>query len=710
MSAEAMNLEGIDKPVVPDRIEVLENAQSIPFNARLAPRRIKLNKTQRQEIARFVIEDFERDWESRSQWRKDRADILERYRMSPIPKDEPFEGCANVRLPTIMIANHATHARMMASVYGNDPAVKVKGVNAVGRENKEHAETLMHWDARVKDGGDFQLLYRTSHSVCLEGGRVIYTYWDRDIRFVQDAIPVYESTTTGEILVDEAGEPLRVEPRQPEIQLPNGDIAKAVQKVVEHERVVYDAPRSIDLDPDDFLLPYDAKNIQYPDSAHCIMRERESFPSIKSKVREDKYYLTREELKKLLSYSSGGGKGDDEQEAEYRSVQDGLDGMTEPSAPRESERMLRTIRWFGRYDLNGDGLEEECIFLVHPETEILLWWAFLDDVYQHGKRPFSYPRFRLQPGRAEGFGLGQILTGIDDAVNALFNIALDWGKINNVPFFFYVPTALEDDVIRIKPGRGIPTPRPQDISWPARPQSIEFAVSLMTVLQNYIERVTLVSDETVGRQSSIAKSRATKGGTLAIIGEGNVGFELTNKLFLDGIGEMYKQRFQLYQQYMPQKLEIALLEDEQWTAREIYRENILGQFNFEIEADAVSGNKLARFDMSLALFQILSQYLVKVHPEGVVSLARKVIKDSGDKDVEKILPKEVVDMVAQARQLQSQLESMKSQVEMMAKVSDAKIKDAKVESQKERDQAEIFKKGVESMKAVDEIINPKRPQ
>ena len=701
-----LDLKGHDKPPTPTTLDEIRAAPEVPIGSRLAPRKPALKKSERDAIAEMVVEDFKRDWDSRTEWRQERRDLVDRYRMKPIAKDDPFEGCANVRLPTTMIAVHATQARMMASIHGNDPAVKIKGVNAFGRDNKNQAETLMHWDARVRDGGDFKLLYRVTHSVCSEGARPIYTYWDRDSRFVQDTILVYINELTGEIMSDGAGNPVPVDEAQPQIQLEDGTTARAAMKVIERESIVYDAPRSIDLDPEDFLVPYDAKGVQWPDSAHVMMIERETFNRIKQKKRNGKYYLTRNELKDILSFARTGGDAEEDEKSEYDQSLDDIEGKQEVSKPRLPEQPLRWVRWFGRYDLNNDGIDEEVIFLVQPDTRILGWWAYLDDVYQHGKRPFAYPRFRLQPGRFDGFGLGQILKSIDDAVNALFNIALDWGKINNVPYFFYIPGMIEDERIKLKPGEGIPFRGKGSVEFPGRTGSIDFAIQLLGVLQSYIERVTLVSDETVGRQSEIAKTRATKGGTLAILGEGNIGFELGNRLVLDEIEEMYVQRFQLYQQYMPDNMEIAVLEGEEWSPRQLNRDNIRGQYQFEIEADAVSGNKLARFDLSLTLFRELGQVLTQVHPIGMIELARKVLRDSGDKDVSKILPPEVEEMVQRAQEREAQLKEQEGQVDMASKLAQTEIMEARADSEKEKQQAEIFEKGLKGIALLEEMNQP----
>ena len=696
-SGEDLDLKGLETPPEPTTIETLRDAETIPLEAILAPRKPELKRSKRTDIARMVSEDFVNDWQARADWRVNRKELLDRYRMKPVPKTEPFEECANLRLPTIMTAAHAIQARVMASIYGNDPAIKVAGVNATGRDNKGHAETLMHWDARVRDGGDFKLLDRVSLDVVVEGGRPIYTYWDRDSRFVQDAIPVYVSDLTGDIMMDEGGI-VPVDPSQPSISREDGETFTAVKKVVEHERIVYDAPRSIDIEPDDFLVPYNARGIQYPEAAHAIIVEREHFNRIKAKTRPDKdgksrYYLTRKDIGEILQFARTGATPIEEEKTERDQSLDDIIGVQEVSTPRMAEGDIRLLRWFGRYDLNDDGIDEEVIFLVQPDTEVLVWWAYLDDIYQHGKRPIVDPRFHIQPGRYDGFGLAQILRHIDDAVNALFNIALDWGKIQNVPFFTYVPSSVEDENIKLKPGQGIPVAHSGAIEFPQTSGNIDFAIGLIQVLQQYIERVTLVSDETLGRQSD---KRDTKGGILARIGEGNIGFELMNRRFLNDIKEMYTQRFQLYQQYMPEQLEITVLEGEEWTPKTLSRDMITGQYQFELEADAVSGNRLARMDLSLTLFNQLSQYVREVYPAGVIALARKVIKDSGDKDVNDILPLEVGQMIQQAQEMEAEMRKRVQEVDMEAKLALAASQRAAAMSQEEKDALEKISVGMDA--------------
>ncbi|KKN79570.1 hypothetical protein LCGC14_0337740, partial [marine sediment metagenome] len=177
-------------------------------------------------------------------------------------------------------------------------------------------------------------------------------------------------------------------------------------------------------------------------------------------------------------------------------------------------------------------------------------------------------------------------------------------------------------------------------------------------------------------------------------------------LVLDEIEEMYVQRFQLYQQYMPDNMEIAVLEGEEWSPREFNRDSIRGQFKFEIEADAVSGNKLARFDLSLTLFRELGQILTQIHPIGMIELARKVLRDSGDKDVSKILPPEVEEMVQRAQEREAQLKEQEGQVDMASKLAQTEIMEARADSEKEKQQAEIFEKGLKGIALIEEMNQP----
>lgn len=103
-----------------------------------------------QEIGQFVVEEFDADKQSRSQWEDNTAAYLKLFMAFMNPKTRPWPNCSNICLPLLTISCLQFHARAYDALI---PAKEVVKVYPVGEEDIPRAE-------RVSRFMNYQLLYK----------------------------------------------------------------------------------------------------------------------------------------------------------------------------------------------------------------------------------------------------------------------------------------------------------------------------------------------------------------------------------------------------------------------------------------------------------------------------------------------------------------------------------------------------------------------
>ena len=102
------------------------------------------------EIGDTVVQDYEADVASRSEWEENISSILKLFSAFQGHKNYPFENCSNVKLPIITVAAIQFHARAYDSLI---PSKDIIRAIATGDEDVEQAD-------RVDKYMNYQLLYK----------------------------------------------------------------------------------------------------------------------------------------------------------------------------------------------------------------------------------------------------------------------------------------------------------------------------------------------------------------------------------------------------------------------------------------------------------------------------------------------------------------------------------------------------------------------
>ena len=256
------------------------------------------------------------------------------------------------------------------------------------------------------------------------------------------------------------------------------------------------------------------------------------------------------------------------------------------------------------FDVDGDGYAEPTVMTIHKDTKTVLRW--IHHPYNHGRRPYVSNRYQARVRRVYGKGIGEQSEHLQDAINTSFNQAIDNMTLANIKCFKGRKTARKD-IGKIYPGKTFWLDDPAtDLQEFILGEVHQSNFVLHTLLRDYHERRTKVTDYTLGKESGTLKSRATATGTLALLQESGRHFDLIINNSRGAVQEIAYQVIELYSQFRPEK--VVLVEggddfDELTLPVDIdYR----SEYSFACRATSLQVNKEIEKQSNLVLLQQLS--------------------------------------------------------------------------------------------------------
>jgi len=204
------------------------------------------------------------------------------------------------------------------------------------------------------------------------------------------------------------------------------------------------------------------------------------------------------------------------------------------------------------YDIDGDGYPERTVLTLHKESRTILRWIYFP--YLHGRRPFIKNVYQPRSKRVYGKGICEQSEHLSDAINTAFNQTIDNMTIANVKCFKHRRGTGKNDLGDIYPGKKFELDDITDLQEFSLGEVHQSNFVLHSLLRDYHERRTKVTDYTLGKESSTMKSRATATGTLALLQESGRHFDLVINNSRQGIKEFAYQVLELYMQYRKEKV------------------------------------------------------------------------------------------------------------------------------------------------------------
>ncbi len=592
------------------------------------PRRKRSYKIEKDEIAKFVLDGLQRDLDDRAGLIVKRMDRRAKLQGWLPQKDWPFPNCANFWVPIMLIADLKTRGTLENAIKSVRPMLQSMARQGRNAGKEENIDKLLDFQFFVENGGEKAIDDLVTNFVQDEAV-FGYVQWVKETQTFHDTrilpgIPPEQDVTTAllenlkiifptmqtQVMTDNDGWDWEVtytdentqDLRSAGVNYYELDDGK-LQACIVTQATTHDGPVVQILDFEDVVFPVRCANLQpitesnpggapYVNTLFSV-----SLDTIRRRMDDGTYdQLTEEDWDDIKAGRSGAGSDlDTERPKEQKDQQEG----TQVSLASLREDRLG-VKHFGRFDVDGDGLDEDCIVWVLRETKKILKVSLLTEHYPGLpiRRPLVHDSFIPTPGRVYGRSQDELLESLQDCTQTLMDQHIDWGTLTNTPFFFYrAASGLKAEPIYLEPGQGIPLDNPTgDVNFPQFAQKDSgFALNTIAVLQQFVERLQMFSDVSFGRvPTGKASALRTLGTTMSLLAQGDARAEQVLRRIFGFLSGMYMLMHRQNVRFLPNEKEIRVIgmaEEGQDAYMTVKPEEINGEVDFSFKATLINTNK-----------------------------------------------------------------------------------------------------------------------
>jgi len=550
------------------------------------------------KIVEFIKQCVEESKKQREGWLEIRRESIKNYE-GICQINGPWKGSSNISTMVTTIAVDMIHSRLFPMVWNPD-LIYWKGTTSHSEEIAQNNRIFSQW-IFTKDMDDTQnKVDEIVGRLVADGLVAIKRMWEKKFVYVTRVIPK-SYTEKGEIKYDIVYDKVKRER------------AKWVVKDIEHVYLPYNATNEDDaeyiVDEVFYTLP--------------ILKEMQA----KGLILND---IDLDEVKSALDkrYESEGGKKSRLESA----------GIEEYTAMIES-MPIKCYEGYIKYDVNNDGIREDCVFLILPELEFYLSGKPLHVVSRIGKRPWKIAGFIPRWGTIYAKGIPELVRHLHNELDAIHNQRLDAGNMVIAPFFFYrAASGFDPKAIAVKPATGIPLDDPQrDVYFPDyNPSRLSVSFQEENIIMDLISKLTYLPPSAFGRETS---SRPTARGTIALIAESGQPFNLLAGRVLKAILSLITDTRKMYEEHWDNDYARSILDEkgrQQWSV--LSPEMIAGDYLAFSEIDLEASNVAFEKQADQVMFQTLGMDpFVNQNPAFAWEIRANYISSLGKKNPEKYI-------------------------------------------------------------------------
>ncbi len=581
--------------------EVAEKRKKIP-QIEEAPLRDQIPMKLRQRlIDKDVGESISRMWtignSDRQEWLERRTGELSEWDEFVLPSAEgAFELSSDLHVPVTFTVAKVMHARLLQALVGIDPPFDVKARTKNLESQEASVKNVMRyaiykWGNRYK--GEESVLDKWVWDFVTAGSAVHKRSWDIKYTSYLDVQEVPVQDMPEEVVDEQTGEIFT----RPSFRIEEQEVPVTIKQI--------DGPKSEFVNMEDFLIIGGCGDVQDADA--CIHRQ----------------FVTASELHQLAD------QGIFDSSA-VKNVIEGAEDLKAGSIPSSRKQdqaenagqsKLDVVTDLDRYEIleayvtmddNDDGLDSEIVVWVHKRTREILRATYLYRINQAGERPFFKGDFHLREGQTYGIGIVEILHPITQEIDAIHNMRIEAGLLSTLPFGFYRPTSnIEPKTITFEPGMLIPVDDPQrDVFFPNLGNRTSFGFQEEEALMTMVERLTSISDLTLGAVTGAQGATRTATGTRALVAESNANLSVHLRRLNRAWTASINYLFHMLQQRMPPELAFRL-DGEEGAAEfiEIDKEDIVGDFDLQVSSNSETSNPSVRVEKASMVFQTVNNPL-----------------------------------------------------------------------------------------------------
>lgn len=533
---------------------------------------------------------------NRADWLEKQRNLLYEFEefIQPI-YDAPYNWSSTMHMPISYMLCRSFHSRMQSALLAVDPPFSVIARKEANSDRQFVVQDLMRY--AVKD-------WANEHAGIEEAidswvwqwvtsGRGILKYrWDTKYTKYMDVVEVPKPGGL-QYSIDEQG----------------NEVAVPVTKMVEEEQEVtikcFDGPVVEVLQLEDLLIVGGDGD---PDRADAVLHIQ---------------YLTASELWQL---ADRGIFDADEVEAVIQAGPDlkssditgimkqeraEINGQGSLDVQHDLDR-YRVVEAYLKKDVDGSGINSDVVCWVATNSGSLLRSTYLHRISKLGKRPFAVIDFHRRTDTTQPVGLVELTYSLCKELDAMHNMRVDFGLLSTLPFGFYrASSSLAQEKIPFEPGAMIPLDNPQaDVFFPNLGNRTSFGMQEEAALYNMIERMTSMSDLSLGVLGAQGAARTASGARI-VAGESNNNLDVYLRRMNRGFKKLLHGLFEMVQTKVEPGFEYRLLGDDgqQYWKQVRSREEIAGTFDFEVDGASANSNKMVQLDTAQQIYQLTANPL-----------------------------------------------------------------------------------------------------
>ncbi len=506
----------------------------------------------------------------RSEFLQRRIEVRDLYYKEPgifeVVDDEPWEGAADIHVPVITEKVETAVPKTLSAMWRAHPFVNVQAPgDKIDNFGLKNIEVFAGWAFRHDIEDFYETFENFLRNMFIDGTSIAKTTWDRRFRRAIDPYIVKNSYKEGDL--DALGNQIEMGRRKTDVELITevlgfGDVSNSTINVTPqrkkegydvrfteagriydgfasieqsevidesiiriHRKVIeYDAPKVENVELDHLLVPYRTKNIR--EAKWVAHKTWYSLSEVTKKVSKGEWSMTKEELAHLATL---GRNADEKSELAVQkdkmigeSGNTGTELVETPEAQAKGFDPNHILIW-EFYVKDFSDKQDDPVDVIHfivDETEMIVGTLYHDEVFPHGKRPFAVGKYIPIPGRFYGWGMADLLFGINEGIDHTMSLVHNLTELIAHPFYFYTPYAAtsNDKTLKgIRPGEGIPTSDVNGVRF------VEFAQQPLQILHTSFDTLLGYGDRltfspTVGGSTNYRNAPRTAKGTMALMG------------------------------------------------------------------------------------------------------------------------------------------------------------------------------------------------
>lgn len=452
-------------------------------------------------------------------------------------KNWPWENASNLFIPLTQVVIAGIMAQEFDAMLSNDPTVKVVGLDEEQAEAEQlslyYGDYFYRQKVNLRQLGSDWLLDNLVDGTSAVKVRLNRDYRVRRRETIED-LPVMEK-----IKSEFLGEVLEVEQQTGVEQRIVEDAT--IERIDEVEAETVDLER-IHVAPDtgpDLQYPtcrwyYQTQDLAWEDLIARRMRGYDVPDDLRSQLGERE----TSEKERLIREREGTSESATERTVRVCEFYMRWQLPTRYRQPEEGER-----EWLTQAEGEEDGYEEEVIVTYAPRARHLLNIRPLSRVCPDGERPHILNHYHRIPRYIYGMGIPSKMRHLNSAINSGWNQRIDYGTIQNIPWYFYNPASsgTMPDLFSLQPGQGVPTLDPRGVTFPRFNGDPNFFLMSDQQIQMWAERVGNINDYNLGRSPNLPNAQRTARGTMALLQQANIGFSLLIAMHAEGFVKFFRK-------------------------------------------------------------------------------------------------------------------------------------------------------------------------